>query len=143
MFKKTFFVIGMLAIMVFLTSCSFEITNENIEDSYSRSTTEAMKASSSFGRGRNDDLYVALDFLYSSPSINERHGTKFQISEEDIVCHYSEGETFFFSFLFKGRARYSFYVENSIYTLDLEKEYTGVWHVKKIKTGDGSVIDSR
>lgn len=127
--SKAFILFGVVIMILGLCGCSIDITEKNDAEIYSRAGTIYMCESNSFGKGRSDDIYVALNFIYSDESIRERHGSDFEISANDIICHTSEGESFFFSGLYKGQAEYSFAINNSIYKVKMNKTLFGPWTV--------------
>ncbi len=126
---KTVLLFGIIILMLGLCGCSIEIKEENVDEMYSRTDTKEMCESVSIGKGRSDDIYVALDYIYSNELIQAEHGSDFEISANDIVCHISESETYFFLWLYKGQAEYSFTIDDSIYVVKLSKDVFGTWEV--------------
>lgn len=126
---KTALLFGIIILMLGLCGCSIEIKEENVDEMYSRSDTKDMCESVTIGKGKSDDIYVALDYIYSNELIQAEHGSDFEISSSDIVCHKSEGETYFFLWLYKGQAEYSFTIDDSIYVVKLSKDVFGTWKV--------------
>lgn len=122
-------------VIVLILSLSGCISVEIIDDEsgnmniYSREHTEAMILSDSFGKNKSDDIYVALDYVYSNEEMRENFGTDFEISEEDVVCHKSETQTQFFVNRIKGEADYSFAIFDVRYRIKLSKEYKEKWEV--------------
>ena len=112
-----------------ICGCSFEVTAGNSGEMYSREDTKYMRESYSFGKGKGDDVYVALDHIYSDESIKSEHGDDFEITENDVICHISEGKSYFFSGLYKGQAEYSITVDESVYKVKLSKGVFGTWIV--------------
>lgn len=109
---------GCFSVDVFDDSVTFYIRN----DVYKTCSAEF------FGKGSNDDIYVAL-FLYSNEDIINKYGDEFNILPEDVICYTSEGETFLFSNLYKGTADYGFNFDEEIYRIKLSKSYFGNWKV--------------
>lgn len=126
---KTILLLGVIIMILCFCGCSIDITDENNAKMYGRTDTINMCESNSFGKGRNDDIYVALNFIYSNESIQEKHGSDFEITADDITCHTSEGESYFFSGLYKGQAEYSFVIDDSTYNVKLSKNLFGTWTV--------------
>ncbi|MBE7056030.1 MAG: hypothetical protein E7388_01130 [Ruminococcaceae bacterium] len=119
--------IGMI-IMLFFTGCvSVDIIDK--DELYTRNDVEFMKESSSFGKGRLDDVYVALDYVYSDKTIAEKHGSSFEITSDDICTILSEGESFFFSFVYKGVAEFTFSIDETVYQVCLSKGYFSKWKI--------------
>ena len=125
---NNFLLLGVLIMMMTLLGCSI-ITEENNLELYSRADTEDMCESSSFGINRNDDIYTALNFIYSDKTIREKHGSDFEITTTDIVCHSSEGKSYFFPGLYKGQAEYSVTIDSTTYKVYLSKKTFGTWIV--------------
>ena len=126
---KTVLLFGIIILMLGVFGCSIEIKEENVDEMYSRSDTKEMCESVAIGTGRSDDIYVALDYIYSNELIQAKHGSDFEISSSDIVCHISESETYFFLWLYTGQAEYSFTIDDSIYVVKLSKDVFGTWEV--------------
>lgn len=126
---KKYLLFVVIIMMLGFCGCSIEIKEENVDEMYSRSDTKDMCESVTIGKGRNDDIYVALDYIYSNELIQAEHGSDFEISSSDIVCHKSEGESCFFLWLYKGQAEYSFTIEDSTYIVKLSKDLFGTWKV--------------
>ena len=129
MLEKIICVVSLLSI--FMTGCAqveFYEDNNN-ENLYSRSQTEFMVSSNTFGTFKSDDIYVALDNIYNSEEIKKTHGEDFNVSEEDVVCHKSETQTKFFKSCIKGEAEYSIKIDYAVYRVKLTKEYNGKWKV--------------
>lgn len=126
---KTVLLFGIIILMLGVCGCSIEIKEVNVDEMYSRSDTKDMCESVTIGKGKSDDIYVALDYIYSNELIQAEHGSDFEISSSDIVCHKSEGETYFFLWLYKGQAEYSFTINDSIYVVKLSKDVFGTWKV--------------
>ena len=126
---KIFLLLGAIIMLLGFVGCSINIIEENNAEMYSRADTKYMSESTSFGKGRNDDIYVALNFIYSDETIKEKHGSDFEITANDITCHTSEGESYGFYGLYKGRAEYSFSINNTIYNTKLSKSLFGNWTV--------------
>ena len=131
---KTVLLFGIIMLMLGLCGCSIEIKEANVDEMYSRSDTKDMCESVAIGTGRSDDIYVALDYIYSNESIKAKHGSDFEISSSDIVCHISESETYFFLWLYTGQAEYSFTIDDSIYVVKLSKDVFGTWKVTEMTT---------
>lgn len=130
MIKKIFCVV--IALGLSLSGCiSVEIIDDESGsmNTYSREHTEIMTSSDSFGKNKNDDIYIALDYVYSNEEIQENFGDDFEISEEDVICYKSETQTQFFLNRIKGEADYSFAISDSRYRIKLSKEYKEKWKV--------------
>ena len=130
--NKIFIIIGIVFMLFFLSNCSSVeiIDTENSDfNSYSRKHVEDVNASLFFGKGKNDAIYVALNYLYSNKAISENCGTDFEITEEDLSFNKQEGETFLFSGVYKGHAEYEFKISDCSYLISLEKTYFGKWNV--------------
>lgn len=126
---KTVLLFGIIILMLGGCGCSIEIKEVNVDEMYSRSNTKDMCESVTIGKGRSDDIHVALDYIYSNELIQAEHGSDFEISSSDIVCHKSESETYFFLWLYTGQAEYSFTIDDSIYVVKLSKDLFGTWTV--------------
>lgn len=130
MIKKIFCVV--IALILSLSGCiSVEIIDDESGsiNTYSREHTEIMASSDSFGNNKSDDIYVALDYVYSNEEIQENFGDDFQISEEDVICYKSETQTQFFLNRIKGEADYSFKIFDANYRIKLSKDYKEKWEV--------------
>ena len=121
--------LGVTIMMFCFWGCSIDMIEENNAEMYSRADTMYMCVSKSFGKGRSDDIYVALNCIYSDESIREKHGSDFEITADNITCHTSEGESFLFGGLYKGQAEYSFAIHNEIYKVKLHKNFFENWTV--------------
>lgn len=132
--SKRFLLFGLILLIMGFCGCSMEIKEENVDEFYSRSDTKEMCESVAIGTGKSDDIYVALDYIYSNESIKAKHGSDFEISSSDIVCHISKGETYFFLWLYKGQAEYSFTIDDSVYVVKLSKDVFGTWEVTEMTT---------
>lgn len=131
MYRKIL-LIGVVLMLVTFSGCvSVEISGSESDNTYSREYVASFTSSDSFGKGRMDDIYVALDYIYSNDEIKEKYGTEFDIVLEDIVCNNSEGETFFFKGIYKGVADYSVKISNDVYRIKLDKSYFSEWTVVK------------
>ena len=126
---KTFLLFGVIIVVLGFCGCSIDIIEENNAEMYSRADTRYMCEANAFGKGRNDDIYAALNFIYSDESIREIHGSDFEITANDITCHTSEGESYFFAWLYKGQAEYSFTIDNNTYRVKLSKNLFGTWTI--------------
>ena len=126
---KIVLLFGIIMLMLGLCGCSIEIKEANVDEMYSRTDTKEMCESVAIGTGRSDDIYVALDYIYSNELIQAKHGSDFEISSSDIVCYISESETYFFLWLYTGQAEYSFTIDDSIYVVKLSKDVFGTWEV--------------
>ena len=118
--------------MLFLSNCSSVeiIDTENSDyNIYGRKNVEDENSSLFFGKGKNDAIYVALNYLYSNEAVSENCGTDFEITEEDLSFNKQEGETFLFSGIYKGHAEYEFKISDFSYRINLEKTYFGKWNV--------------
>ncbi|MBE6531773.1 MAG: hypothetical protein E7679_06795 [Ruminococcaceae bacterium] len=139
---KTFILFGVIIMLLGLFGCSIDITEENSAKMYSRTDTKYMSESTSFGKGKSDDIYVALNFIYSDETIQKKHGSDFEITADDITCHSSEGKIYGLYRLYSAQAEYSFSIDNTIYNLKLSKSLFGTWTVTEkteCKTEDGSL----
>ncbi len=129
-FFKKGILLFLLIISVFIVGCvSVRVDDADVSEMYSREDVDYMSESSSFGKGRTDDVYVALKYIYANEEIREKHGDSFEITVNDVVCHNSETENFFILSLYKGHAEYSITVEDSTYRFKLSKSYFGRWTV--------------
>lgn len=135
---KTFILFGVIIMILGLCGCSIDIIERKDDEMYSRADTMYMCESNSFGKGRSDDIYVALNFIYSDESIQERHGSDFELTANDITCHTSEGKSYFFAGLYQGQAEYSFAIDNSIYKLKMSKSLFGTWTVTECLPEEGT-----
>ena len=120
---------GVIIMVLGICGCSIESKEVDINEMYSRTDTKFMSESASFGKGKSDDIYTALAFIYSSESIQIEHGSDFEITPEDVTCYTSEGQTHFFPWLYTGQAEYSFSIDESIYKVKLSKPLFGIWTV--------------
>ena len=132
-----------LCALLALTGCVSAVEENNTE-LYSRENVLLMESSDSFGYGKTDDIDVALSYIYNDSDIAKKHGTDFQLTGENIVCHYSECQTYFFSSFFSGKAKYTITIDNTDYTVELTKEKKGKWQVDKFyeDTNDVNYIDA-
>ena len=124
-----------LFMLVFLLSgcVSIEITDESVNDLYSRKDTELMTSSASFGKGRNDDIYTALLYAYTDGELQSKYGSQFEIIPENVICYSSEGSSFFFSSFYKGEADYGFEFKEGTYRIKLSKSYNNKWEVNSVE----------
>lgn len=122
------YLIWVLVLMLFLTSC-FHLNEITGVTMYSRDDVHIITSSNSFGKGRVDDIYTALLYVYSDKNIKEKFGTEFEINPENIICHISEGESFLFYWLYRGNAEYEFILDEYIFNIKLSKTYFGDWKV--------------
>ena len=119
-----------ISLSLFLSGCiSVEIIDDEVGNKYSREFTETMVSSDSFGKNKSDDIYVALDYIYSNEEIQKSFANDFQISEEDVICYKSETQTQFFLTRIKGEADYSVKISDVSYRIRLTKSYKGKWKV--------------
>lgn len=129
MYRKIL-LIGVILMLVTFSGCiSVEISGSENDNTYGREYVTDFTSSDFFGKGRMDDIYVALDYIYSNDEIKEKYGTEFDIVLENIVCNNSEGETFLFKSIYKGAADYSVKISNDVYRIKLEKSYFSEWNV--------------
>ena len=120
-----------IILMFFFTSCiSISVTEDDIPQ-YGREEVELVINSINFGKGRDDDIYVALSYLYNNETLKELYGDDFEITAYDIGIAKSYGETFMFLWLYKGNAEYSFTIKDSTCYIFLSKTYWGDWTVDK------------
>lgn len=136
MHRKILLIGAILMIITFSGCVSVEIIGSESDNTYSREYVADFTSSASFGKGRMDDIYVALDYIYSNAEIKEKYGTEFDIALEDIVCNNSEGETFFFKSVYKGVADYSVKILNDVYRIQLDKSYFSEWNVVEFYLDD-------
>ena len=99
----------------------------------SRKDTELMTSSTSFGKGRNDDIYTALLYAYTDSELQSKYGSQFEIIPENVICYSSEGSSFFFSSFYKGEADYGFEFKEGIYRIKLSKSYNNKWKVNSVE----------
>lgn len=127
----------MLLMFLLLTGCSNSKSNSEFSNnSYSRESVNYRCERSSFGSGRSEDVDVALKYLYESNEISEIHGDSFQITGDKIICHKSEGHSFFLSGIYKGEAIYEFIFDDASYKISLSKNYLGKWTVDSCEQSD-------
>ena len=120
-------IIGMVLIMFLFAGCiQIEITDES-DEFYSRSRVDSICASESFGKGRTDDIYVALKYIYDSDELSKLYGDSFEMSDNNVICYTSEGSGFIG--IYKGEARYGFVLDSTTYIVSLSKKYFGKWEV--------------
>ena len=125
-------ILCLIFVLVYVVSISgCEIDVEYDDELYSRADFANMEKSVNYGYGRNDDIYVALSYFYNLDSISRDHGTDFILTANDIVCHFSEGSSFFFMGLFNGSAQYSISIDRCTYILTLYKPWIGQWRVEE------------
>ena len=135
-FRRILCLIFVLIYVVSISGC--EIVVEYDYELYSRADVASMEKSVDFGYGRSDDIYVALDYFYNLDSISRDHGTDFDLAANDIVCHFSEGSSFFFMGLFTGSAKYSISIDRCTYILTLFKPWMGQWRVEECYLAESS-----
>lgn len=127
-------VVILFMLIFLLNGCaSIEITDESVNDLYSRKDTELMTSSTSFGKGRNDDIYTALLYAYTDSELQSKYGSQFEIIPENVICYSSEGSSFFFSSFYKGEADYGFEFKEGIYRIKLSKSYNNKWKVNSVE----------
>ena len=127
-------VVILFMLIFLLNGCaSIEITDESVNDLYSRKDTELMTSSTSFGKGRNDDIYTALLYAYTDSELQSKYGSQFEIIPENVICYSSEGSSFFFSSFYKGEADYGFEFKEGIYRIKLSKSYKNKWEVNSVE----------
>ena len=126
---KKILLLGVVVMLFGLYGCSISITEENTDEMYSRANTSYICESAFFGKGRSDDIYVALNFIYSNKSIEDKHGSSFEITADDITCHTSESKSCFFLWVCEGKAEYSFVIDNYRYRIKLSKKAFEAWRV--------------
>lgn len=123
-------ILSIVTFMFFLSGCvEVSVVSDDNYEMYSRKDTETMALSDSFGKNKSDDIYVALDYMYSNEEMQEIFGADFEITEEDVICHKSETQTQFFLNRIKGVAEYSFAISDVRYRIKLSKEYKEKWKV--------------
>ena len=125
---------GVVVLMLILSisGCSQSNDNEDYSDNpYSREHVTWISQSNLFGTGRSDDEISALKYLYDSEEISEIYGDSFEITGEKIICHKSEGQSFFLPGIYKGEAIYEFVFDEKSYKITLSKKYFGKWTVVK------------
>lgn len=127
------FIIGVTTFMlILLTGCSEIQSNGEFPDNpYCRESINYRSKTRSFGSGRSEDIDVALKYLYESREISEAYGDSFQITGDKIICHKSEGRSFFLLSIYKGEAVYEFIFSDVSYKISLSKSYFGKWTVEK------------
>ena len=109
---------------------SIDVTSVENINPYSREETKLMCSSQGFGYRKNDDIYEALNNVYSSNELKERYGEDFEITYEQLQVTNAEGNTYFFSFLYDGRSNYSFsFDDGGIYSVVLKKKTYSKWEV--------------
>lgn len=124
----------MVSFAFFLSGCvEASVVSDDNYEMYSRKDIEIMASSDSFGKNKSDDIYVALDYVYSNGKIQENFGDDFEISEEDVICYKSETQTQFFLNRIIGEAEYSFAISDVRYRVKLTKEYKQKWQVVSCK----------
>ena len=120
-------------IIMLLTGCSADDNEYPLSaDPNCRESVFYRSKSFLFGTGKLGDEDVALKYLYESEEVAEVYGDSFQMPGDKgkIVCHKSEGQTFFFPGIFKGEAVYEFVFEDQTsYTITVSKDYFGRWKV--------------
>lgn len=78
---------------------------------------------------RTEDIYIALKYLYTCDELSDIYGDTFEITDDEIICYKSEGQSFFLLGIYKGEADYGFRFEDGIYRIKLNKGYFGRWTV--------------
>ncbi len=111
------------------TGCVSVEISEDVESEYSRESVQQYVQSAGFGRGKLDDIYVALQYVYDDVDIAKKHGKEFELNSEQVICHNSEGQSFFLVGIYKGQAEYSVQVGESVYRVKLSKTYGEKWSV--------------
>lgn len=132
-YKVLLLFVVIIMILIF-SGCSINTIEDSDAEMYSRTDTEFKCESTFFGKGRNDDIYIALNFIYSNKTIQEKHGSNFEIKANDITCHNSEGQSYGFYGMYTGQAEYSFDIDNITYTVKLSKKLFSSWTVTEFIT---------
>ena len=85
----------------------------------------------SFYTGRDNAIYVALEYLYNDEKVKNICGDKFEIHLEDVVTVKDNAETknYFFDYYFRGEAEYIISIDEVSYRIILEKDWKGKWKV--------------
>lgn len=126
------FIMGVVALMLIVISgCSQTGVDKLSDNPYSRENVYYRSASAIFGSGRNEDIDVAVKYLYDSNEVSSVLGDSFEITGDKIICHKSESRSFFVLGFYSGEAVYEFVFGDICYEIIVSKKHFGKWKVDK------------
>ena len=119
--KCTAFVFVLL--LLSLASCSVKV--DEAENIYSRQHVEAMCSNNGFGKGNEDELYVALNYIYTNEELKQKYGDDFEVTDVQGSAEWGSR----LGSIYKGTASYAIVIESDEWIVKLNKEYFGKWQV--------------
>ena len=99
----------------------------------SREHVKLLVSNVGFGNGRTDDEIVVLDYVYKSNELKEKYGDSFEVKE---IGGNSDGQTFFFLWLYKGTGKYFVNINDDIWVVEVSKGYFGKWEVTNCRPSE-------
>ncbi len=115
----------MVLLLLSLVSCSANV--EKVANKYSREHVKSVCSNTGFGKGIEDDAYVALDYIYTSDNLRAKYGELFQVNDFGGTAEWG----FRLGSIYKATARYVATIDSDHWIVELSKNYFGKWAVEK------------
>jgi len=118
-----------ISLLFSLASCSAKV--EKVDNKYGREHVKSVCSSSGFGKGIEDDAYVALEYVYTSDDLKQKYGDSFEVTDAGGTAEWG----FRLGNIYKGTARYVVTIQSDDWTVEMNKDYYGKWKVTDCYSG--------
>lgn len=135
-------IVSVIIVSIAVASCGKNDNNNNVikdgmvGDVNSRVQTEYVVSSTpNFGSNITDMEYVVLNYTYNSKKLEDKYGSKFEVSD---LGGTADNQHFMFAFLdiFKGTGSYHVTIDNDVWVIEISKKYFGEWIVESCELED-------